>query len=83
VAGFYSVRRFRDVNQSELVAAAELLDWLSVYVVTGINVKVDLFYSRLFYLMATFALKRLGRVRAGDDMCGVHNWLDNHDQGKD
>jgi hypothetical protein len=59
VAEFYSIRGFRDVDQSELVAA-----WLMV----------DLFYSMLFYLMYTFAPKRL--VRAGDDMSGVHNWLD-------
>jgi hypothetical protein len=44
--------------------------------VTGINVKVDLFYSMLFCLMDTFAPKRLVRVKAGDDMCGVHNCLD-------
>jgi hypothetical protein len=43
---------------------------------TGINVKVDLFYSMLFYLMDAFAPKRLVRVKAGDDMCGVRNWLD-------
>jgi hypothetical protein len=29
-----------------------------------------------FYLMDTFASKRLVRVRAGDDMSGVRNWLD-------
>jgi hypothetical protein len=75
VAEFYSVRRFdqRDVDQSELVAAAELLDWRSVYFVTGINFKVDFM---LFCLMDTFAPKRLVMVKAGDDMCGVHNWLD-------
>jgi hypothetical protein len=28
-----------------------------------------------FYLMDTFALKRLVRVRAGDDMSGLFNWL--------
>jgi hypothetical protein len=33
--------------------------------VTGINVTVHLFYSILFYLMDTFASKRLIRVRAG------------------
>jgi hypothetical protein len=76
VAKFYSIRRFQDVNQSKLVAAAEVLDWRSVYFVTGINVKVDLFYSMHFYLMDTFAPKRLVRVRTGDDMCGVRNWLD-------
>jgi hypothetical protein len=43
--------------------------------VTGINVKVDLFCSMLFYLMDTFAPKRLVMGRAGDDMCGVRNWL--------
>jgi hypothetical protein len=43
---------------------------------TGINVKVDLFYSMLFYLMDAFAQKRLVRDKAGDDMCGVRNWLD-------
>jgi hypothetical protein len=52
------------------------LDWRSVYFVTGINVKVDLFYSLLFYLMETFAPKRLVRFRAGDDMSGLRNWLD-------
>jgi hypothetical protein len=67
---------FRDVSQGELAAAAELLDWRSVYFVTGVNVKVDTFYSMLFYLMDTFAPKRLVRVKAGDDMCGVRNWLD-------
>jgi hypothetical protein len=46
------------------------------FVVTGINVKVDLFYSMLFYLMDTFVPKRLVRVRVGDDICGVRNWLD-------
>jgi hypothetical protein len=30
----------------------------------------------LFYLMDTFAPKRLVRVRAGDDICGIHSWLD-------
>jgi hypothetical protein len=44
--------------------------------VTVINVKVDLFYSMLFYLMDTFASKRFVRVRAGDNMSGVRNWLD-------
>jgi hypothetical protein len=45
--------------------------------VTGIFVKVDLFYPMLFYLMDTFAPKHLVRVRAGYYMCGVCNWLDN------
>jgi hypothetical protein len=45
--------------------------------VTGINVWVDLFYYMLFYLMDTFA-KRLVRVKAGDDIGGVRNWLDDH-----
>jgi hypothetical protein len=67
----------RKNKQSELIASAELLDWRSIYFVTGIFVKVDLFYSILFYLMDTFAPKHLVRVRAGDDMCGVRNWLDN------
>jgi hypothetical protein len=53
VVEFYSIRGFRDVSQSELVAAAELFDWRSVYFVTEINVKVDLFYSMLFNLAAT------------------------------
>jgi hypothetical protein len=30
----------------------------------------------LFYLMDTFAPKRLVRVMAGDDMSGVRNWLE-------
>jgi hypothetical protein len=64
VAEFFSIRRFRDVNQSELVAAAEVLDCRSVYFVTGINVKVDLFCTMLFYLMDTFVPKRLVRVKA-------------------
>jgi hypothetical protein len=29
-----------------------------------------------FSLKDTFAPKHLVRVRAGDDMCGVRNWLD-------
>jgi hypothetical protein len=73
VAEFYSIRRFRDASHSELVAATELLDGRSVYFVTGINVKVDLFYSMFFYLMDTFAPKRL--VRVDDDICGVCIWL--------
>jgi hypothetical protein len=36
-----------------------------------------MFYCIFFYLMDTFAPKHLVRVRAGDDMCGVRNWLDN------
>jgi hypothetical protein len=48
----------------------------SVYFVTRINVKVDLFYFMLVYLMDTFAPKHLVRVRARNDMCGVGNWLD-------
>jgi hypothetical protein len=51
------------------------MDGRSVYFVTGINVKVDLFYSMLFYLMDTFAPKRLVRVRVDDDICGVCIWL--------
>jgi hypothetical protein len=47
---------------------------VSCYFVTGINVKVDLFYSMLFYLMGTFAPKV--RVKSGDDKSGVRNWLD-------
>jgi hypothetical protein len=31
VAKFYSVRKFRNVDQSDLVAAAELLDWRFFY----------------------------------------------------
>jgi hypothetical protein len=46
------------------------------FIVTGINVKVDLFNSMLFYLMDTFAPKRLARVTAGNDLSGVRNWLD-------
>jgi hypothetical protein len=76
VAEFYSIRGFLDADQSELVAVAELLDFRSVYFVTGINVKVDMFYSMLFNLMDTVAPKRLVRVRAGDDMSGVRNWWD-------
>jgi hypothetical protein len=30
----------------------------------------------LFCLMNTFAPKRLVRIKAGDDMCEVRNWLD-------
>jgi hypothetical protein len=30
----------------------------------------------LFYLMDTFAPQCVVRIRAGDDMCGVRNWLD-------
>jgi hypothetical protein len=40
------------------------------------NVKVDLCYSIPFYLMDTSAPKSLVRVRAGDAMRGVRNWLD-------
>jgi hypothetical protein len=31
--------------------------------------------SMLFYLIDTFAPKRLVRLRTGDDMSGVRNWL--------
>jgi hypothetical protein len=65
IAEFYRIRRFRDVSQSQLVADTELLDWRSVYFVTGINVKVDLFYSMFGYLMDTFAPNHMVRVRAG------------------
>jgi hypothetical protein len=30
----------------------------------------------LFCLMDTFALKHLVRIKAGDNMCEVRNWLD-------
>jgi hypothetical protein len=44
--------------------------------VVGINVKVDLFYSILVYLVDIFAPKHLVRIRAGGYMYGVSNWLD-------
>jgi hypothetical protein len=68
----YSIRRFRDVSQSELVVAALLLDWRSIYFVSGTNVKVDLFYSMLFFLlMDTFAPKPLVRVSGRGTICVV------------
>jgi hypothetical protein len=53
--------------------AAELWDWRSVYFVTGINFKDDLFNSMLVHRMDTFAPKHLARVRAEDGMCGIRN----------
>jgi hypothetical protein len=65
------VIKVRNIGVLDFFLLYKVLDWRLVYFVTGINVEVDLFYSMLFYMMDTFAPKRLVRVRAGDDMCGV------------
>jgi hypothetical protein len=47
-----------------------------VFFVTRTNIKVDLFYPMLVYLMDKFDPKHLPSFKAGDNMCGVCNWLD-------
>jgi hypothetical protein len=46
---FRSVKSFRDIDIGELLSAATMLYWQSVQLVDGIDNKIDLFYSMLYW----------------------------------
>jgi hypothetical protein len=46
---FRSAKSFRDIDIGELLSAATMLYWQSVQLVDGIDNKIDLFYSMLYW----------------------------------
>jgi hypothetical protein len=66
----------RDIDRDGLRGAAATLDCCAVWLMAGVNEKVECFNTILNFLLDTVVLVRRIKVTKGNSLCSVHNWFD-------